>query len=87
MREALGHPDGSGAPLDVASLVAQFHEAMDEDLGTPGGMLVLDRLANEITEAARRGQSVRVAQERLATLSGVMGLRLTAERPALVASA
>jgi hypothetical protein len=60
---------------------------MDEDLGTPGGMLVLDRLANEITEAARRGQGVRAAQEQLATLSGVMGLRLTAERPALAAPA
>jgi L-cysteine:1D-myo-inositol 2-amino-2-deoxy-alpha-D-glucopyranoside ligase len=85
MREALGHAGGSGAPLDVSSLITQFQQAMDEDLGTPGGMLVLDRLANEITEAARRGQGVRAAQHQLATLSGVMGLRLTAERPALLA--
>jgi L-cysteine:1D-myo-inositol 2-amino-2-deoxy-alpha-D-glucopyranoside ligase len=87
MREALGHAGGSGAQLDVSPLVTQFHEAMDEDLGTPGGMLVLDRLASEITEAARRGQSVRTAQEQLATLSGVMGLRLTAERPVVAAPA
>ncbi len=79
MREALVHPSGPRAAVDAGPLVAQFHQAMEEDLDTPHAMQALDGLARTITEAARQGHGVRTAQGALATLSGVLGLRLTVE--------
>jgi len=76
MREALAQGGGDGALVDPAPQVAGFREAMDEDLGTPVAMQALDALASRINEAARQGGAVRSAQEQLAALSSVMGLRL-----------
>ena len=60
---------------------AAFSAAMDDDLNTPATLPVLEQLAREIREAASAGQDVSVAQELLAAMAGVLGLRLGATSP------
>jgi len=72
---------GSGLPYDPSWAQAAFTAAMDDDLDTPAALPVLERLAREITEAAGAGQEVRTAQESLAAMAGVLGLRLGVAGP------
>jgi L-cysteine:1D-myo-inositol 2-amino-2-deoxy-alpha-D-glucopyranoside ligase len=83
MRDAFRHPGAAGPALDAAPAARQFEDAMDADLDTPSAMQALDSLARMITEGARQGSDVRAAQDELAALTGVMGLRLSVEQPAL----
>jgi len=72
---------GSGLPYDPSWAQAAFTAAMDDDLDTPAALPVLERLARETTEAAGVGQEVRAAQESLAAMAGVLGLRLGVAGP------
>jgi len=72
---------GSGSPLDVAPAQAAFETAMDNDLDAVGAMVVLERLADEVLQAAQAGQDVRPAQAAIRTLGRVLGLRLDSPEP------
>ncbi len=73
---------GGAAPsLDPSEARSAFVEAMDDDLDTPTALAVLERLADDILEAAKAGRAVAAAQETQRELGGVFGLRLDAEGP------
>ena len=66
---------GNGLPYDPSWARAAFGAAMDDDLDTPAALPALERLARETINAAGAGQDVRLAQELLAAMAGVLGLR------------
>jgi L-cysteine:1D-myo-inositol 2-amino-2-deoxy-alpha-D-glucopyranoside ligase len=68
----------SKSPYDPSWARAAFAAAMDDDLDTPATLPTLEQLASDIVTAAGSGLDVRVAQELLASLAGVLGLRLGA---------
>jgi L-cysteine:1D-myo-inositol 2-amino-2-deoxy-alpha-D-glucopyranoside ligase len=72
---------GPGPFLDPGSTLAAFVEAMDQNLGTPGAVENLKKLAGEILEGARRGRTIGKAQEVLRRLGKIFGLRLDQEGP------
>lgn len=77
LAEAAAAGGGMGEDvLDAGEYRTQFLEHMDDDLDTPGAILVLQELANEIKAAGEAGRDVNAAQDVLRELGGVLGLRL-----------
>ena len=71
--------DESGATtLDATPHKRRFDEAMDADLNTPQAIGVLFDLARDINRGRDEGAAVGAAQDTLKTLSGVLGLTLSA---------
>jgi cysteinyl-tRNA synthetase len=54
---------------------------MNDDLDTPGAILVLRELAEAIRSSQAEDRDVREAQELLVELGGILGLRLKTEEP------
>jgi L-cysteine:1D-myo-inositol 2-amino-2-deoxy-alpha-D-glucopyranoside ligase len=75
---------GNRPSLDPSTHEAAFLESMEDDLDTPGALKALRELARRISDAARQGYDVKVAQQTLRTLSGILGLRLDAGPDPLV---
>jgi L-cysteine:1D-myo-inositol 2-amino-2-deoxy-alpha-D-glucopyranoside ligase len=72
----------AGEPFLAGDLVAEFAEALEQDLNTPAAVAALRTLAQGILAASQRGRTVAAAQEALRTLAGVLGLRLGSAGPA-----
>jgi L-cysteine:1D-myo-inositol 2-amino-2-deoxy-alpha-D-glucopyranoside ligase len=81
LHSAVQTQGGSQAPYDPIWAWAAFVDAMDNDLDTPATLPLMGRLAYEVVEAANVGQDVQTAQQALATIAGVLGLRLNAVGP------
>jgi cysteinyl-tRNA synthetase len=73
--KAEGSP-GEGSPLDPQPYKARFGEAMDDDLNTPRALATLFDLARDINRGREEGHGVRIAQDALRELAGVLGLTL-----------
>ena len=67
--------------MDVDAAEQAFHAAMCDDLNSPKAIQVLLSLAEQIQEAADRGEALAGAQSNLRILAGVLGLRLDALAP------
>ena len=80
LKNASRAESGRGGVYAAGDFEHQFREAMDNDLGTPGAVQALERLARGILEAAEAGQDVRVAQELLREYGRVFGLTFGADR-------
>jgi L-cysteine:1D-myo-inositol 2-amino-2-deoxy-alpha-D-glucopyranoside ligase len=78
LRAAVTAAGGQGEPLDAQPAYRTFVQAMNQDLDTPGALLVLDSLAEQILAAARANRQVAAAQQRLRELAGIFGLSLDA---------
>jgi len=86
LRNAVLVEGGHLAAVDGRRTLAGFVEAMDDDLDTPSAIAHLQHLANGVLDAARAGQDVTSAQQTLRAMSGVFGLRLDDDAPALRAA-
>jgi L-cysteine:1D-myo-inositol 2-amino-2-deoxy-alpha-D-glucopyranoside ligase len=73
---AAKEPAGNGDVLNVDSYRERFMAAMDNDLDTPTAVMVLDELGGHIMDSA--GMDVRLAQDTLRELAGLLGLVLQA---------
>jgi L-cysteine:1D-myo-inositol 2-amino-2-deoxy-alpha-D-glucopyranoside ligase len=71
----------AGEPLTADDRVAEFAEALEQDLNTPAAIAVLRRLAESIVAASNQGGAVGAAQDVLRKLGGVLGLRLGSAGP------
>ncbi|MFQ5942811.1 MAG: cysteine--tRNA ligase [Anaerolineales bacterium] len=78
LRLAAHKENGSGEELDPSAAESEFKAALETDLGTPGAIQTLIRLAREIQEA--EGE-IEAAKNSLRSLAGVIGLRLTPGPP------
>ena len=76
LTEAAHAPSGSGEPLDVSDDEQRFTAALDDDLNTPVAVETMLEVGRAIREAAHHGRDVRLAQEALHRMAGVLGLRL-----------
>ncbi len=77
---ALGPTDPDLAKA-VEEADGRFHEAMDDDFGTPGALAALFDLVTAIHKARASGvgaESVAAAQRRLIDLAAILGFRLAA---------
>ena len=72
----------AGEPFLADDLVAEFAEALEQDLDTPAAVAALRGLAEAIVAASQRGRAVAAAQESLRTLGAILGLRLGSAGPA-----
>jgi L-cysteine:1D-myo-inositol 2-amino-2-deoxy-alpha-D-glucopyranoside ligase len=81
LRQADQARSGQGEPFSPTAYTAAFHQAMDDDLGTPGAVRALAGLAQGILEAASSGGNVREAQEALRKYGQVFGLTFGTGRP------
>ncbi len=76
--QAEGGKDIAFVPTDF---INDFTAAMENDLDTPRAVRALEKLANDILNAARTRQDVRDAQEILRRYGRVFGLTLAAGGP------
>lgn len=81
LSQAVTVSGGPGPVLDVNSAKNTFNAALSEDLDTPGALVVLERLANNIIVASQAGQAVKTAQQTLREMSQIFGLRLDVDQP------
>jgi cysteinyl-tRNA synthetase len=81
LRQAVGAKSGKEFSFSPAEHIHQFRESMENDLGTPGAVLALVRLASDILEAARGGNEVKEAQEALRKYGRVLGLTFRSDAP------
>jgi cysteinyl-tRNA synthetase len=81
LRAAATAPVLAGDILSPDEAAASFRRAMDHDLDTSAALEALDRLADQILDAAAAGQGVGKAQTALRDLTGVLGLRLDHGEP------
>jgi L-cysteine:1D-myo-inositol 2-amino-2-deoxy-alpha-D-glucopyranoside ligase len=81
LREAMLASSGTGTAVDAGEARTAFIAAMDDNLDTSSALTVLDRLANEIVQAAEAGRDVTAAQTALRTMGRVFGLQMDAEKP------
>ncbi|HXC60182.1 MAG TPA: cysteine--tRNA ligase, partial [Steroidobacteraceae bacterium] len=75
----------SAPPADAETWRAEFRAAMDDDFNTPKALVVLQRLARELNEARRQGETCQARVGELAALfrelSAVLGIcQLDAEQ-------
>jgi L-cysteine:1D-myo-inositol 2-amino-2-deoxy-alpha-D-glucopyranoside ligase len=73
---AANESSGNGDVLNVDAYRERFLAAMDNDLDTPTAVIVLDELGEHIMDSA--GMDIRLAQDTLRELSGLLGLTLRA---------
>jgi L-cysteine:1D-myo-inositol 2-amino-2-deoxy-alpha-D-glucopyranoside ligase len=81
LREAMLASGGSGTAVDAGETRTAFIAAMNDNLDTSSALAALDRLANEILQAAEARRDVTAAQTALRAMGRVFGLRLDAEAP------
>ena len=81
LRAAVTATAGAGVSVDPSPAMAEFTQAMDNDLDTPAALVAQERLADEVLEGTRSGRDVQRAQEELRVMGRVLGLRLDAEGP------
>jgi L-cysteine:1D-myo-inositol 2-amino-2-deoxy-alpha-D-glucopyranoside ligase len=81
LHHAMQVQGGSQALYDPSWARAAFAEALDADLDTPAALKVLEQLAVDVIEAAGARHDVQAAQQALAAIAGVIGLRLNAVGP------
>jgi cysteinyl-tRNA synthetase len=80
--DAASLPTGASEPsLEAAPYRDRFADRMNDDLDTPGAILVLRELAEAIRSSQAEDRDVREAQELLVELGGILGLRLKTEEP------
>ena len=72
---------GQGGAFDQTAVLRDFDAAMENDLDTPGALRALERLADEILNAANDQRDVKEAQDMLKRLGRVFGLTLTDGKP------
>ncbi len=72
---AVNRESGDGTALDVSTYRAQFHEAMDNDLDTPGAVRAIQDLGAAIMNAPE-GSDLVDAQRELRILGDILGLTL-----------
>ncbi len=72
---------GDGGALDLSLERGAFGRALATDLDTPTAALALEWAAHRILAAAERGADVRLAQQALREMAGVLGLTLDQQRP------
>jgi len=78
---AAASASGEGETLSVDELVAEFAQAIEQDLNTPAAIGVLVMIAESIVAASKLGGAVAAAQVTLSKLGGVLGLRLGSAGP------
>lgn len=78
LRTALRHkgPQSAEKAVKADTLQQQFVDAMDDDFNTPQALAVLFELARTINRGVVEGADVKEAQQVLAALADVLGLRL-----------
>lgn len=81
MTQAAQVQGGGGEALQPDDFLAQFGDAMENDLYTPGALRALDDLARGILDSANLGSDVRAAQDALRRYGSVFGLTLGAGAP------
>jgi L-cysteine:1D-myo-inositol 2-amino-2-deoxy-alpha-D-glucopyranoside ligase len=81
LREAVTVDGGAGSPMDPSGARAAFIEAMDDDLNTPAALATLQKLADEVLQAAAAGRDVTAAQETLREMGQVFGLQMDVGGP------
>jgi len=72
---------GQGGAFNPTVYGNEFRESMENDLGTPGALLALQRLAHAILDAAKGRRDINEAQEMLRKYGLVFGLTLGADTP------
>jgi L-cysteine:1D-myo-inositol 2-amino-2-deoxy-alpha-D-glucopyranoside ligase len=75
-RQTLGLPPTENEAVNLNQYRAEFEAAMNDDFNTPQAIRVLDQMAHELDEAARRGQDIQAGQTLLRELGDVLGLVL-----------
>jgi L-cysteine:1D-myo-inositol 2-amino-2-deoxy-alpha-D-glucopyranoside ligase len=81
LREAVAVASGTGVALDVSATTDAFSGAMADDLNTPLAAAALERLADDVLDAAGVGGDVSRAQDGLRAMGRVFGLCIDAEGP------
>ncbi len=81
LRMAADAEGGPGHVEDVSSAREVFTSAMDEDLDAPRAIDSMERLAEDMLDAASSGKDIEAAQRHLRSMGRVFGLRLGAEEP------
>ncbi|HSG16505.1 MAG TPA: cysteine--tRNA ligase [Anaerolineae bacterium] len=81
LRRAVTASSGEGQAMDPALAQVAFRAAMDDDLDTPAALDIMIQLADDILLSAEEGGDVSWGQKALREMSGIMGLRLDADRP------
>ncbi|MFN2263207.1 MAG: cysteine--tRNA ligase [Anaerolineales bacterium] len=74
--EAIQLEGGQGTALDAEGWERDFHDALEDDLDTPGAVEVMLALAEEILEAGEQGRDVAMAQKELRAMGKVFGMRI-----------
>jgi L-cysteine:1D-myo-inositol 2-amino-2-deoxy-alpha-D-glucopyranoside ligase len=81
LRRAVMSPSGDGPAMDPALAKVAFRAAMDDDLDTPAALDIMIQLAEDILLSAEEGGDVSAGRKALREMSGILGLRLEADRP------
>ncbi|RIK44921.1 MAG: cysteine--tRNA ligase [Chloroflexi bacterium] len=81
LRTAMMMQGGNQAALDPEPARSAFHQALENDLDSPGGVRVLLALAEAIIKTANKGGHVQAAQATLSELASTLGLRLSQSQP------
>ena len=79
LSRALRESGGRGAPLDPGPRLAAFQVAMEQDLGTPAALQVVQKLAEDVILAAGSSREVKAAQDALQDMGWVFGLQFGRE--------
>ncbi|MGH2585700.1 MAG: cysteine--tRNA ligase [Dehalococcoidia bacterium] len=78
--EASAVSAGSGTPLNGGPTIARVWAALDDDLSLPTAVDEIVMLADDVVDAAGRGEDVSDAQRHLRAISEVLGLTLSPVR-------
>jgi L-cysteine:1D-myo-inositol 2-amino-2-deoxy-alpha-D-glucopyranoside ligase len=79
--QAVRVENGKNASFDPTKYGIEFIDSMENDLGTPGAVHALQKLAQGILEAANGRRELKGAQEMLRKYSLVLGLTLDSDTP------
>ena len=80
-KQAVGLKSGKNVSFSPADYAYKFSESMENDLGTPGAVHALGRLAQGILDAAKAQCDVEEAQQMLRKYGRVLGLTFGSDTP------